>query len=471
MNYTYQNFASLGVNLNRQSYGSLDISQVFNSRADLNYYISKGAITEGVSEYWQSIVPYPYNGQMLALVEGNDVHFYGLKENAEGTFDTVTLGSAVKGDEVSIIKNDDGTLTLKGFAEAAEGAQPRKNAQGEIEWIVPSTEILEGLQTTVAALQNDVKNIQTTVGDDSKGLVKGVADNTAGITAINNKIGTVTENKTIVEMISDAQTAATYDDTVLKGRVTAAENDIDALQIQIGGLTGAMHFVGISSTDPAAGATVGDKTTFTSGDVVLYETKEYVYDGTEWVLLGDEGSYLTKDSAATTYETKNDANTKNQALEQRIKALEDVGSEANVIESVETTQMKIAEKKLEIIAIDKSLVTGLDSALEQKVNVEEGKGLSTNDYTTAEKEKLAAIAEGANVNVIESIKVNGSVVDVAEDKSIDIAVPVTSTLENQVSIGLDKKMTVNNINVNKLVQTEGTFIILNGGTSAGIAEQ
>lgn len=470
MNYTYQNFASLGVNLNRQSYGSLDISQVFNSRADLNYYISKGTVTEGVSEYWQGIVPYPYNGQMLALVEENDVHFYGLKENAEGTFDTVTLGSAVKGDEVSIIKNEDGTLTLKGFAEAAEGAQPRKNAQGEIEWIVPSTETLEGLQTTVAALQNDVKNIQTTVGDDSKGLVKGVADNTAGITAINDKIGTVAEDKTVVEMIADAQSAATYDDTVLKGRVTTAENDIDTLQAQIGGLTGAMHFVGVSSTNPEEGATVGDKTTFASGDVVLYETKEYVYDGTKWVLLGDEGSYLTKDSAATTYETKTDANTKNQALENRIKALEDVGSEANVIESVEATQMKIAEKKLEIIAIDKALVTGLDTALEGKVNVEEGKGLSTNDYTTEEKEKLAAIVDGANVNVIESIKVNGTAIDVAEDKSVDIVVPITSPSENQISIGSDKKMTVNNINVDKLVQTEGTFIILNGGTSAGITE-
>jgi len=34
-----------------------------------------------------------------------------------------------------------------------------------------------------------------------------------------------------------------------------------------------------------------------------------------------------------------------------------------------------------------------------KVNVEAGKGLSTNDYTTAEKEKLAGIAAGAEVNV------------------------------------------------------------------------
>lgn len=38
----------------------------------------------------------------------------------------------------------------------------------------------------------------------------------------------------------------------------------------------------------------------------------------------------------------------------------------------------------------------------------DGKGLSTNDYTTADKSKLAGIADSAQVNVIETVKVNGS---------------------------------------------------------------
>ena len=42
-----------------------------------------------------------------------------------------------------------------------------------------------------------------------------------------------------------------------------------------------------------------------------------------------------------------------------------------------------------------------------KVDKVEGKGLSTNDYTTEEKNKLAGIAEGAQVNVIESVEVDG----------------------------------------------------------------
>ena len=38
---------------------------------------------------------------------------------------------------------------------------------------------------------------------------------------------------------------------------------------------------------------------------------------------------------------------------------------------------------------------------------ETGKGLSTNDYTTAEKDKLGGIATGAQVNVLEGVSVKG----------------------------------------------------------------
>lgn len=40
------------------------------------------------------------------------------------------------------------------------------------------------------------------------------------------------------------------------------------------------------------------------GDVVLFGVKEYVFDGSKWVELGDEGLYLSKTEAATTYVKK-----------------------------------------------------------------------------------------------------------------------------------------------------------------------
>ena len=42
------------------------------------------------------------------------------------------------------------------------------------------------------------------------------------------------------------------------------------------------------------------------------------------------------------------------------------------------------------------------------VAVEAGKGLSTNDYTSADKDKLGTIAENAQVNVIETVSVNNT---------------------------------------------------------------
>ena len=47
----------------------------------------------------------------------------------------------------------------------------------------------------------------------------------ADVDALEAKVGTVPEDKTVVEMISDAQAAATYDDTALKGRVSTIEGD------------------------------------------------------------------------------------------------------------------------------------------------------------------------------------------------------------------------------------------------------
>ena len=103
MSFEYQGFATLGVNLNRQKYGPLDISNVFTSLADLNYYISKGAVTEGVSTYWyksadDKVVPYPYAGQVIALVQMVDV----LGEDGQPTFDDD--GAKIQKQEVQILK-------------------------------------------------------------------------------------------------------------------------------------------------------------------------------------------------------------------------------------------------------------------------------------------------------------------------------------------------------------------------------
>lgn len=68
----------------------------------------------------------------------------------------------VEADGQSIVLEDN-IFRLTGFKAAEVGAQPRKGENGELEWIVPSTETVEGLQSAIADLQSDVKTVQTTV--------------------------------------------------------------------------------------------------------------------------------------------------------------------------------------------------------------------------------------------------------------------------------------------------------------------
>lgn len=72
----------------------------------------------------------------------------------------------------------------------------------------------------------------------------------------------------------------------------------------------------------------------------------------------------------------------------------------------------------------------LDLLFADKVDKETGKGLSSNDYTSNEKTKLANIASGAQVNVLEGIQKNGQTVTIT-NKIANISIPTdTGDLTN-----------------------------------------
>ena len=72
----------------------------------------------------------------------------------------------------------------------------------------------------------------------------------------------------------------------------------------------------------------------------------------------------------------------------------------------------------------------LDTLLGTKVDKIDGKGLSSNDYTSTEKTKLAGIAAQAQVNVLEGIQKNGQTVTIT-NKIANISIPTkTSEITN-----------------------------------------
>ena len=94
-------------------------------------------------------------------------------------------------------------------------------------------------------------------------------------------------------------------------------------------------------------------------------------------------------------------------------------------------------------------------------------------FDTTSATKLNGIETGAQVNDLEVVKIAGTALPIT-DKAVDIpiataealGVVMSSAAENKVSVGADGTMEVNSVNVNKLTQTEGEFLILNGGSSA-----
>jgi len=166
----------------------------------------------------------------------------------------------------------------------------------------------------------------------------------------------------------------------------AIKSYIDA---SVANIANAMHFIGEATVEINNDSTVDpviDSYIFSQaqrGDVILYNSKEFVWDGNKWHLLGDESSYAIKGSI-----TNNDIS-------------------ANA-------------------AIALSKIDGLNTILSNKVNSEEGKGLSTNDYTSIEKDKLASIPITAQENIIEHIYLNGTELILTtieeQEKSVNIQI-------------------------------------------------
>jgi len=60
-----------------------------------------------------------------------------------------------------------------------------------------------------------------------------------------------------------------------------------------------MKFLGIASALPDGDTILinGVVTTVSAGNVVLYDSQEYVWTGSSWELLGDQNSYKIKQEA------------------------------------------------------------------------------------------------------------------------------------------------------------------------------
>ena len=125
------------------------------------------------------------------------------------------------------------------------------------------------------------------------------------LASTNNKVNLLASNINIQgNKLAIYSSATTNIVATLNGKEIATKEYVDdqitTVNNQLGGLTGAMHFIGKAAVDITDGSTtdpqIANYTTKEKGDVILGKDdhKEFVWNGSVWEELGDEGSYALK---------------------------------------------------------------------------------------------------------------------------------------------------------------------------------
>lgn len=285
----------------------------------------------------------------------------------------------------------------------------------------------DGKDTAIAAAKKAGDDAAAAVTALENGKVKNNAD---AITAINNKIGTIPGGKTVAEAIEKAKTDATYDDTALVGRVTVIEGDYlkgaDKTEVKNEIKTERDRLDAFLNAADVGNAAVD----------TLKEIQNYISTH------GTAADEMVKNIAANKAAIEAEATTARAAEKKNADAITKLNGAADVEGSVSN---KI-ESEIEKAAIQLSNAYVKQNGTDRLITVAEGT-------------KLAGIAEGAQVNVIESIKVN-NVDQTVDGKAVNIAVPVADDTSIAIT---ENKIGIKAVDVQKLFVAEGDVLIIDGG--------
>ena len=241
-------------------------------------------------------------------------------------------------------------------------------------------------------------------------------------TTLEAKIGTVTEGKTVAEMISDAQAAATYDDTALAGRVTTVEGKVTTL--------------------------IGDDASKSARTIASEEVAK--------IVAGADASYDTlKEIADWISSHKTDATAMNSAIVALEAIVDGIGGDGEKATVVEYVTDAIAALKIGDYAkaADLTALAGRVTTLEGKAHTHSNKAL-LDTYTQTEVDLADAVAkkhEHSNKTVLDGIT---SEKVTAWDK--------VSEKANDADLATIAKTG----NVNDLIQTAGDILVFDCGSSS-----
>lgn len=128
----------------------------------------------------------------------------------------------------------------------------------------------------------------------------------------------------------------------------------------------------------------------------------------------------------------------------------------------------------------KANTSDVTSGLAGKVDKETGKGLSTNDYTTAEKNKLAGIAAGATAVTVDST-LSGSSTNAIQNKAVydglaakadssDVTTALAAKADSSTVTSLSGQVSTNTTNIATQTARIDNIVALPSGSTQGDAE-
>ena len=389
-----------------------------------------------------------YIGQKIVVVEDNVVTHYSVEDTAGNLKE---LGSKPVGDEKSITVAEDGTVSLAGIGTLVferevdvigEDGQPTGEKTTEevkyqplmtkagLVWVEPSKTTVEGLATLIDNLTQRVSALETKVGNAAKPESSEGANDGKAATGLYAELDKKADKATTY---TKDEVDSAIDDAVkgiLGEGVDEAYNTLKEIEDILKGTDGeAIDGVieGIAANKDAIETLNGDTTVEGSVDKKIADaigtpgvpasgeegaedyvpavpgtgvyTNAYSKSETDAQIAaavknatgGTDASSVAADLNA--YKTSN--NTRVGNVEARVKTLEDVGAQANVIEGVQVNgaDLLITDKKVNIDLSTYASTTAVQAA--QK---------AADDAKTAANEAKAAAS--TNAGEIEGIKTN-----------------------------------------------------------------
>lgn len=339
---------------------------------------------------------------------------------------------------------------------------------------------LAASKTTMKEVEAKGYAVKTEVDTAVADAKKAGTDAQTSVNALSDKVGTVPTDKTIVQMIADAQAAATYDDSTVKASIKANADAItklngtdtvegsvaktvkDAVAAEQARAEGKeqANATAIASVKSRVDTFLADADLTTNAVDTLKELQDYITNhGTEaagWTakISANEAAIKTEETRAKGEETKLNTAITDEAA--RAKGIESgLATRLTTLEGADTVEGSVAKTV-------KDAVDALDITQYAKdadvVKKETGKSLIADTKIT----KLDGIAEGAQVNVIEKITVNGT-----EQTPTKKTIALESYKGDGTSIENNANHTLSVKAVSTDLLEQGTLtLVLNGGNAS-----